>query len=484
MSVLSGKDNSENIMKSLNDGNFIWEGSQMLLPAGNCGCSSTRSNCGSRLSIEGRYMRYQGRPFQRNNARGNGVGGQNRGDIINPSQANLKCYTVNGIGHIARGIAQGKATSEFRLLQGQDVLMQAGECVVVLDARRRFFLQENKLPTLMMMWIIHPRMIWHSIWIISLKLINVMYSTLMLMRLTMYKHHVHVSGENGVQSNVSSVQNDALMSIINEMHEEGVQQDYSKENLLATFAPQRNLTPEQIFWSIDENDRKKAETSVPKPLSALIVSYRSSLDNWFSVVQKHIEGIVQSSRTLWKSSLGQSDSGMITLELSWVMEIMLLIHRKEICLRGLPRLKFEKDHLCSACQLGKSKKFSHKPKSENTNMEVLHTRHMDLCGPIRVHSIKGKKYILVIVDDYLRFTWVKFLRSKDETPEFVINFLKQIQVGLNKIVRYIRTDNRTKLCLNTMKVLAYFIKNLFQELLNKTALSKDEIIHLWKQHVQ
>ncbi|GJW31250.1 retrovirus-related pol polyprotein from transposon TNT 1-94 [Tanacetum coccineum] len=45
--------------------------------------------------------------------------------------------------------------------------------------------------------------------------------------------------------------------------------DYSKENLLATFAPQRNLTPEQIFWSIDDNDRKKAETSVPKPISAL-----------------------------------------------------------------------------------------------------------------------------------------------------------------------------------------------------------------------
>ncbi|GKB86567.1 retrovirus-related pol polyprotein from transposon TNT 1-94 [Tanacetum coccineum] len=100
--------------------------------------------------------------------------------------------------------------------------------------------------------------------------------------------------------------------------------------------------------------------------------------------------------------------------------------RKDL-VRGLPRLKFEKDHLCSACQLGKSKKFSHRPKSENTNMEVLHTLHMDLCGPMRVQSIKGKKYILVIVDDYSRFTWVKFLRSKDETPEFVINFLKQIQ---------------------------------------------------------
>ncbi|GJQ90804.1 retrovirus-related pol polyprotein from transposon TNT 1-94 [Tanacetum coccineum] len=117
--------------------------------------------------------------------------------------------------------------------------------------------------------------------------------------------------------------------------------------------------------------------------------------------------------------------------------------RKDL-VRGLPRLKFEKDHLCSACQLGKSKKYSHKPKSKNTNMQVLHTPHMDLYGPMRVQSINGKKYILVIVDDYSRFTWVKFLRSKDETPEFVINFLKQIQVGLNKTVRYIRTDNGTE----------------------------------------
>ncbi|GJW00646.1 retrovirus-related pol polyprotein from transposon TNT 1-94 [Tanacetum coccineum] len=77
-------------------------------------------------------------------------------------------------------------------------------------------------------------------------------------------------------------------------------------------------------------------------------------------------------------------------------------------------------------------------------MEVLHTLHMDLCGPMRVQNINGKKYILVIVDDYSRFTWVKFLRSKDETPEFVINFFKQIQVGLNKTVRYIRTDNGTE----------------------------------------
>ncbi|GJT22471.1 retrovirus-related pol polyprotein from transposon TNT 1-94 [Tanacetum coccineum] len=112
--------------------------------------------------------------------------------------------------------------------------------------------------------------------------------------------------------------------------------------------------------------------------------------------------------------------------------------------KGLPRLKFEKDHLYSACQLEKSKKHSHQPKTENTNLEVLNTLHMDLCGPMRVQTINGKKYILVIVDDYSRFTWVKFLRSKDETPKVVIKFLKQIQVGLNKTIRNIRTDNGTK----------------------------------------
>ncbi|GJS71285.1 integrase, catalytic region, zinc finger, CCHC-type containing protein [Tanacetum coccineum] len=69
---------------------------------------------------------------------------------------------------------------------------------------------------------------------------------------------------------------------------------------------------------------------------------------------------------------------------------------------------------------------------------------MDLCGPLRVQSINGKKYILVIVDDYSRFTWVKFLRSKDETPVVVINLLKQLQVSLNKTVRFVRTDNGTE----------------------------------------
>ncbi|GJV29435.1 retrovirus-related pol polyprotein from transposon TNT 1-94 [Tanacetum coccineum] len=80
----------------------------------------------------------------------------------------------------------------------------------------------------------------------------------------------------------------------------------------------------------------------------------------------------------------------------------------------------------------KSKKKPRKPKSEDSNQEKLYLLHMDLCGQMRVASVNGKKYILVIVDDNSRFTWVKCSRSKYEAPNFIIKFLKMIQkVGIS-----------------------------------------------------
>ncbi|GJX41499.1 retrovirus-related pol polyprotein from transposon TNT 1-94 [Tanacetum coccineum] len=76
---------------------------------------------------------------------------------------------------------------------------------------------------------------------------------------------------------------------------------------------------------------------------------------------------------------------------------------------------------------------------------------MDLCGPMRVSSVNRKKYILVIVDDYSQFTWVKFLASKDEASYFIIKFLKVIQVRLNAAVRNIRTDHRTEFVNQTLR---------------------------------
>ncbi|GJR41652.1 retrovirus-related pol polyprotein from transposon TNT 1-94 [Tanacetum coccineum] len=119
--------------------------------------------------------------------------------------------------------------------------------------------------------------------------------------------------------------------------------------------------------------------------------------------------------------------------------------------RGILRLKFQKDHLCSACALGKSKKSSHQPKAEDTNQEKLYLLHMDLCGPMRVASINGKRYILVIVDDYSRFTWVRFLKTKDEAPAAIIKCIKNIQVRLKATVRNVRTDNGTEFVNQTLR---------------------------------
>ncbi|GJV27114.1 putative ribonuclease H-like domain-containing protein [Tanacetum coccineum] len=99
---------------------------------------------------------------------------------------------------------------------------------------------------------------------------------------------------------------------------------------------------------------------------------------------------------------------------------------------------------CPSCEQGKSKRASHPPKPVPNSKQRLHLLHMDLCGPMRIASINGKRYVLVIVDDYSRYTWVHFLRSKDEAPEVIKTFLKRITVLLQSPVIIIRTDNGTE----------------------------------------
>nr|GFD12208.1 retrovirus-related Pol polyprotein from transposon TNT 1-94 [Tanacetum cinerariifolium] len=81
-----------------------------------------------------------------------------------------------------------------------------------------------------------------------------------------------------------------------------------------------------------------------------------------------------------------------------------LLSKNDIVI-GLPKLKFVKDHLCSSCELGKAKRKSFHTKLTPSSKRRLHLLHMDLCGPMHVASINGKRYVLVIVDDYSRYTW-------------------------------------------------------------------------------
>nr|GEU99540.1 hypothetical protein [Tanacetum cinerariifolium] len=111
---------------------------------------------------------------------------------------------------------------------------------------------------------------------------------------------------------------------------------------------------------------------------------------------------------------------------------------------GLPKFKYHKEHLCPSCEQGKRKRASHPPKPVPYSRQRLHLLLMDLCGPMRIANINGKRYVLVIVDDYSCYTWVHFLRSKDEAPEVIKTFLKKITVLFQSPVIIIRTDNGTE----------------------------------------
>ncbi|GJS98612.1 retrovirus-related pol polyprotein from transposon TNT 1-94 [Tanacetum coccineum] len=149
---------------------------------------------------------------------------------------------------------------------------------------------------------------------------------------------------------------------------------------------------------------------------------------------------------------------------------------------GLPKLKFIKDHLCSPCELGKAKRKSFHTKTTPSSKRRLQLLHMDLCGPMRVESINGKKYVLVIVDDYSGYTWTHFLRAKYETPEVLIDFLKLVQRGLHAQVRTVQNNKGTEFLNKTLH--AYFAQERIEhqtstaQTLNKMALSKDGTILL------
>ncbi|KAJ9556920.1 hypothetical protein OSB04_011534 [Centaurea solstitialis] len=111
---------------------------------------------------------------------------------------------------------------------------------------------------------------------------------------------------------------------------------------------------------------------------------------------------------------------------------------------GLPETRLSKDTLCSACEKGKMKKSSHPPKMETNCHHPLDMLHMDLCGPMRVESLARKKYMLVLVDENSRYTWLEFLRAKSDVADLIIAFIKRIQVLLGRQVKKLRSDNGTE----------------------------------------
>nr|GFA07300.1 retrovirus-related Pol polyprotein from transposon TNT 1-94 [Tanacetum cinerariifolium] len=191
--------------------------------------------------------------------------------------------------------------------------------------------------------------------------------------------------------------------------------------------------------------KRTVNQSIAKPLRKTVASESNQKPR--NIIRKLYERISSRGTNLYSITLQDTTSpnptylmAKATSSQAWLWHRRLshlnfdtinLLSKNDIVV-GLPKLKFIKDHLCSSCELGKAKRKSFQtkttPSSKRRRLQLL---HMDLCGPMRVASINGKKYVLVVVDDYSRYTWTHFLRSKDETHEVLINFLKLVQRGLH-----------------------------------------------------
>nr|GEU34245.1 retrovirus-related Pol polyprotein from transposon TNT 1-94 [Tanacetum cinerariifolium] len=115
------------------------------------------------------------------------------------------------------------------------------------------------------------------------------------------------------------------------------------------------------------------------------------------------------------------------------------LESKEL-VRNLPKLKFDQ-HFCDACKIRKQAHASHKAKNIVSTTRCIKLLHIDLCGPSAVRSYGGNRYTLVIVDDYSRYTWTRFLKDKTEAFDKFKIFSKKNQNQLGCTIVSIRTDH-------------------------------------------
>ncbi|GJS93805.1 retrovirus-related pol polyprotein from transposon TNT 1-94 [Tanacetum coccineum] len=116
-----------------------------------------------------------------------------------------------------------------------------------------------------------------------------------------------------------------------------------------------------------------------------------------------------------------------------------MLTSKEL-VRNLPKLKFDQ-HFCDACKMGKQAHASHKAKNVVSTTRCLELLHMDLFGPSAVRSYGGNRYTLVIVDDYSRYTWTRFLKDKIEAFDQFKIFSRKIQNQIGCSIVSIRIDH-------------------------------------------
>ena len=108
---------------------------------------------------------------------------------------------------------------------------------------------------------------------------------------------------------------------------------------------------------------------------------------------------------------------------------------------GIPKLSRMSNVVCKPCQLGKQMKAKHPDTQTLATFRPLELLHLDLMGPTIIESLSGKRYILVVVDDFTRYTWVILLRSKSNALEHIEALCIRLQNEKSLKVDQIRSDH-------------------------------------------
>nr|CAH65957.1 OSIGBa0113D21.2 [Oryza sativa] len=109
--------------------------------------------------------------------------------------------------------------------------------------------------------------------------------------------------------------------------------------------------------------------------------------------------------------------------------------------RGLPKLKKDLDLVCTPCRHAKMVSTSYAPIISVMTDAPGQLLHMDTVGPARVQSVGGKWYVLVIVDDFSRYSWVFFMATKDEAFQHFRGLFLRLELEFPGSLKRIRSDN-------------------------------------------
>ncbi|KAK1647634.1 hypothetical protein QYE76_065439 [Lolium multiflorum] len=214
------------------------------------------------------------------------------------------------------------------------------------------------------------------------------------------------------------------------------------KNLVKELRPNIN----NITVSFGDNSTSEMGFAVFIDNDIVVLLWSKTLKVAFVGYREHNLYVVDFSGTTTSSAMclfGKADVGWLWhRRLAHVnMRTLQSLHKGNHIVGLMENVSFAKDRVCRACVEGKMHDSPHPSKTIISSKRILELLHVDLFGPVTHASLGAKKHCLVIVDDYSRYTWVYFLKTKDETQQIFIDFATEVQRQHNLLIMAIRSDN-------------------------------------------